>query len=329
VLFAQDELSGLFGRMAKYSGARGPQAERADLLQSYNGGACVVDRVGRGTVFIPHLSISVLGGIQPEPMRKLADGGEDDGLLQRFIVVMLREAIAGRDAPPGRAVSDYADLIRTLRDLKPPTILVPADGVLTFDNGALRIREALEAKHLKLTKLKSLNRKLTSHVGKYNGIFARLCVVWHCVEHAGDDTLPPVVTEDTARRVADFLHGFLLKHALAFYSGVLGLANDHDRLANVADYILAHKLERITSRVVQRGDRTMRNLKRYETEAIFEQLEALGWVMKIPGLRLSDPPRWVVNPVVHQKFAERAEAEKKRRGEEREMITDLLKGDKT
>ena len=138
--------------------------------------------------------------------------------------------------------------------------------------------------------------------------------------------MPPVVTEDMARRVASFLHGFLLKHALSFYISVLGLANDHDRLANVADYILAHRLERITNREVQRGDRSMRGLKRYETEAIFDQLEALGWVMRIPGLRLSDPPHWVVNPSVHQKFAERAEAEKKRRGEEREMIADLLKG---
>ena len=101
---------------------------------------------------------------------------------------------------------------------------------------------------------KAINRKLASHIGKYNGIFARLCVVWHCVEHADGDSLPAVVTEDTARRVAGFLHGFLLPHALAFYAGVLGLANDHDRLADVAGYILAHKLERITNRDVQRGD---------------------------------------------------------------------------
>ena len=152
--------------------------------------------------------------------------------------------------------------------------------------------------------LEGLNRKLTSHFGKYNGIFARLCLVWHCVEHAagGVGELPAVVTEDTARRVADFLHGFLKPHAVAFYMGVLGLSNDHDRLANVADYILAHKLERITNRDVPRGDRSMRGLKRHETEAIFEQLEALGWIIRTPGPRPSDPPHWMVNPVVHQKI---------------------------
>jgi hypothetical protein len=47
--------------------------------------------------------------------------------------------------------------------------------------------------------------------------------------------LPEIVTEASARRVADFLHGFLRPHAVAFYVGVLGLSSDHDRLANVAD----------------------------------------------------------------------------------------------
>ena len=191
----------------------------------------------------------------------------------------------------------------------------------------MKIREALEKRHLELIKLKSLNRKLTSHIGKYNGIFARLCVIWHCVEHANDAELPPVVSEHTARRVAAFLHDFLLQHALAFYIGVLGLTNDHDRLANVADYMLAHKLTRITNRDVQHGDRDMRDLKWPQTEAIFQQLEALGWVTQVPAPRRNTPPHWVVNPVVHQKFAERAAAERKRREEEYKTISELLKGD--
>ena len=70
----------------------------------------------------------------------------------------------------------------------------------------------------------------------------------------------------------------------------------------------------------------MRSLKRRETEAIFEQLDAFGWVTRIPGPRPSDPPHWVVNPVVHQKFAERAEAEKKRREQERETLAVMFGG---
>jgi hypothetical protein len=327
VLLDQDELSGWFGSMDKYSGPRGAQKDRAFWLQAYNGGSYTVSRVTRGSVHISNLSVSILGGIQPEPIRRLADGGEDDGLLQRFIPVMLRPAVAGRDEAPSQAVLDYNDLISNLRELKPPMTgnIFPAVSNLKFDDGALAVREELEKKHLDLMQLEGINRKLAAHFGKYNGIFARLCVVWHCVENTAGD-LPAIITEATARRVADFLHGYLLKHALSFYAGVLGLSNDHDRLANVASYILAHKPLRLTNRDIQRGDRSMRNLTRRETETIFEQLEALGWVTKTPGTRHSDPPHWVVNPIVHQKFAERAEAEKKRRTREREMIEDLLKG---
>jgi hypothetical protein len=319
VLLQDDELSGWFDAMYKYSGPRGAQKDRSFWLQAYDGGSKTVDRVTRGTVHISNLSVSIIGGSQPGPIRKLADSGEDDGLLQRFIPIMLRPAVGGRDEPPGQAVFDYACLIRDLRKLEPP-----AGGRLVFDDGALKIREELDKKHLGLMQLEGLNRKLTSHFGKYNGIFARLCVVFHCVEHAGG-ALPAVITEATARRVAGFLHGFLLKHAVAFYVGVLGLSNDHDRLANVADYILAHKLERLTNRDIARGDRSMRGLVRRDTEAIFEQLEALGWVTRTPGPRRTDPPHWIVNPVVHQRFAERAKDAARRRKQDGEMIAELLK----
>ena len=108
------------------------------------------------------------------------------------------------------------------------------------------------------------------------------------------------------------------------YGGVLKLADDHDRLAAIAGYILAHQKQRITNRDVQRGDRSMRKLTRRETEAIFEQLDALGWLTRTPGLRPSDPPHWDVNPAVHQKFAERGKAEAERRGRERAIIGEML-----
>jgi hypothetical protein len=121
------------------------------------------------------------------------------------------------------------------------------------------------------------------------------------------------VTGDTAERVAKFMRQFLLPHATAFYSGVLKLADDHDRLAAIAGYILARQSTRITNRDIQRGDRTMRKLTRHDTDSAFEQLEALGWVMRTAAPRLTDPPHWIVNPAVHQRFAARAKQERERR----------------
>jgi hypothetical protein len=76
----------------------------------------------------------------------------------------------------------------------------------------------------------------------------------------------------------------------------------------------------VTNRDIQRGDRTMRNLKRYDVENVFHQLDALGWVDRIPGQRPTDLPRWKVNPEVHRLFQERAAQEAERRKREREAI---------
>lgn len=338
VLLDDDELSGWFDSMYKYTGTRGAQTDRAFWMKAYNGGSHTVDRITRGQTHIPHLSVCILGGVQPGPISKLSNVGDDDGLMQRFIPIIACPAVLGRDEAPGDAVDAYAQLIGDLRQLEPPPnagYVFPPTVPLTFDINALKIREQLERKHLEFMKIQGINRKLTSHVGKYNGIFAWLCVIFHCVEHCArtdkydekiKGELSAIITGDTAQRAADFLHGFLKPHAIAFYVNVLGLANDHDRLANVADYILAHRLDYITNRDVQRGDRSMRGLKRHETEAIFEQLEALGWVGRLPGYRPSDPPRWAVNPAVHQKFAARAAESAKRREQDREMIAEQLKG---
>jgi len=174
-------------------------------------------------VFIENLSASLIGGIQPEPIRKVADDSADDGLLQRLLPVILKPAVEGRDEQASEVVFDYAALIRRLYQLDRPLFGGVADGtVLRFDEKAQAYRQELERKHLDLQSCESINRKLASHIGKYDGIFARLCIVWHCVE-AAPGALPRVISEETARRAGAFLHGFLLPHAIAFYAGVLGL----------------------------------------------------------------------------------------------------------
>jgi hypothetical protein len=326
VLCYQDELSGWFGSMEKYSSGRGAAKDRAFWLEAYNGASYAVNRVMRGALLIDHLSISILGGIQPEPIRQIADESADDGLLQRFLPIILKPAIGGCDDEAPSVVTEYAELIGRLHHLESPMTegLLRISKPLRFDDDAQAYWQELERKHLELCQsFESVNRKLAAHIGKYNGIFARLCVIWHCAE-SEPGKLSATISAETARRAGGFLHGFLLPHALAFHVGVLGLSNDHDRLTAVAGYILAHKLDKITNRDVQRGDRTMRGLERRDIESVFDQLEALAWVDRIPGPRPSSPPQYVVNPAVHTKFADRGAAEAKRRARDRKMIAEML-----
>ena len=101
-------------------------------------------------------------------------------------------------------------------------------------------------------------------------------------------------------------------------------SNTHDRLTAVAGYILAHRLDRITNRDIQHGNRTMRGLDRRDIESVFDQLEALGWIDRIPGPKPTAPPHCIVNPAVHVKFAARAAAEAERRARDRKLIAEIL-----
>ena len=64
--------------------------------------------------------------------------------------------------------------------------------------------------------------------------------------------------------------------------------------------------------------------ERRDIEAAFQQLEALGWLTMIAGPRHTDPPHWVVNPQVHEAYAERARSEAERRRKVREVLTSML-----
>jgi putative DNA primase/helicase len=86
VLSYRDEAYGLLTGLDK----QGQETARTFYLQGYDGNqGYTFDRILRGTVHIPRVCISVLGGIQPgrvqEYVRGAVSGGSaDDGLLQRF-----------------------------------------------------------------------------------------------------------------------------------------------------------------------------------------------------------------------------------------------------
>ncbi len=334
ILCYQDELSGFFGAMDKYNGGKGSSADRAFWLRAYNGGEYALNRVGRGVVLIPNLSVCLLGGIQPDPIRKLAADSQDDGLLQRLFPIVLKHATLGKDEPKPNVARAYADIVDALHQLERPGLCGLDD--LTFDNGAQAIRYELEAKHLELESTEVVSPKLASHIGKYDGLFARLCIIWHCVEHVtvaiggaelGQEVeFSSIVTVDTAQRVADFLHGFILPHAMAFFRGVLGLSDDHDRLAAIAGHILTRKLQTVTHRDVQRGNRAMRAIRDVDIRPLLEQLAALGWLVRVDPPRPSSQAHWQVNPAVHTKFADRAKTEAARRDQARKTIAAVFGG---
>ena len=323
VLCCRDELSAWFGSMEKYSGAKGQAADRGVYLQAYDGGPYGINRISRGAIFVDNLSVNLLGGIQPDAIRRVTKDAPDDGLVQRLTPIVLGPSAVGKDEPAPDVASEYDALVRRLIGL---TFSPFNPEPLTFDDGAQEVRRRLEVRHHELGCTETISRKLASHLGKYDGMFARLCVVFHCIENAKAGGLPAVITTDTAERVAAFLHDFLLPHAIAFYTSVLGLTDHDDLVVDVAGYILAHKTTVLTHRNFKRGSTAMKPLNWEQIRRLMETLEALGWGESASNGKPNASPKLLVNQRVHAVFAEKASAEKARRAEISKTIAGVVEG---
>lgn len=331
VLSEQDELSGWFGTMDKYAPGKGSQADRAFWLKAFNGGTYNLNRIGRGASQIPNLSISLLGGIQPEPIRKLAADTVDDGLVQRLLPVILRPSAVGQDVPADNVVPAYDALVRQLHAMRPMirSGFAQDDRIMPiqFGVGAKEVRERLEHEHLQLVEaLESVSPKLASHFGKYDGLFARLCLIWHCIQHPEEGRLPLEIARETADRVASFMADFIRPSAIAFYAGLLGMSAGHEDLIALASLIVAKGLDEVKARDAQRSTQSFRAITADQFRVLCEKLEAFGWLEKTEPGPKSTTPRWIVNPRVHDAFADRAQREQDRRQAAKEALRDALGG---
>ena len=94
LLVTRDELSGFLKMMDK----AGKEGDRAFYLEGWNGtNSFSVDRIMRGSTFIPRLTLGVLGNIQPSMIKQYVyeavNGHKADGFLQRFQLTVFAEAI--------------------------------------------------------------------------------------------------------------------------------------------------------------------------------------------------------------------------------------------
>jgi len=319
MLSYQDELSGWLASMDAYKNGAGGK-DKAAWLEAYNGGPKAIDRIARGSTFVENWSACVLGGIQPSVVQAYAQSTNHDGMLQRFILVKAGEARLGADRRPDLAARERYNFIM---DQMAGT-QAAGDTVVTLSEDAHKIREALDEKLHRLT-VNHPNKFLAAALGKWNGLFARLLLTFHCIESAAAQGYPVSneVSVETARRVSDLMWFTLLPHAVAFYQGLDPI---EDTARELAALILAHEWARFTvKRDLNRHWKASRKLKPWELEGTLDRLEAFGWIFPEP-LNFNEkgkPAAYRVNPGVHTRFNEQAERERERRKEVTAMMADL------
>ena len=125
----RDELSGWIGAMDKYGGGgRGAAQDRGIWLQAHDGGPYVQTRAG-GNRAVKNLSANIFGAIQPDRLKEMGNL-DSDGLLQRFIQVLMRQAQPDKDEPKD------PEIFRAFDALMEGIDAIPHTAVFTLDDEA-------------------------------------------------------------------------------------------------------------------------------------------------------------------------------------------------
>lgn len=228
LLVLRDELAGWLRTLER----PGREGEREFYLEAWNGtGGFTFDRIGRGTVHIDALTVSMLGGIQPGKLDKylseaIAGGGGADGLLQRFQLVVYPDHVGAYrhvDRYPDSTARQKANTIfEALDALDPAQLGLDAqEGEIPALHFADDAQELFDAWRTELeTRLRStdLDHKpaYASHIAKYRSLMPSLALIFHLVGVA-DGTASGPVSLGAAQLAAAWCE-YLEAHALKLYA---------------------------------------------------------------------------------------------------------------
>lgn len=226
LLINRDELIGWFRSLDK----DGREGDRAFYLEGWNGNrGFTYDRIGRGTLDISALCVSIFGAITPGPLSSYVyqanrGGNGDDGLLQRFQVFVWPDAPADwknidrfpdtaeknrvweifkalSGDIPGAAKEDGADI---------PALRFSPGGQDVFDTWRNDLEIRLRSDH-------GLHPAMESHLTKYRKLMPSLALIFHLVTVADGTATGPV--SETAALMAAAWCDYLESHAGRIYGG--------------------------------------------------------------------------------------------------------------
>ena len=308
VLVFQDELAGLLVRLDTV----GQEPARAFYLESWNGlQPYVFDRIERGTIRIPRLCFSLLGGLQPSKLREYlrgaVNGGKtDDGLAQRLQLLVypdISKDWTRVDRIPDIVAIQAADKVfDQLDSLDPATLganfsmLGDRIPTLSFNDAAQAMLNDWWTKLERSLRTEGRHPALESHLSKFRKLIPALALLDHLIEGTGG----PITEGSLARAI---LWGkFLFQHAKRAYAAVT--ASSKDAAKTLADKLLQGALtDGFTARDVYRKSWSMLTDPKEAAEAL-EILIDSGWLRAQNDKAYSadgrPTVRYLINPSLKQ-----------------------------
>jgi hypothetical protein len=250
LLFSRDELAGWLESFNRYSGG----GDRPFWIEAYGGRPYVVDRQKIDEPLrVPILSISVVGGIQPDKLVKLLMQGDDDGLASRILMVW-PDAI-----PPRRPTLEPANhtALTAIQRLYNMRMGIDEEGkpkpiIVRLDEAAANMLDGWRQKNAEHQTWAS--GLYLSHLGKMPGMVLRLSLILEFMEWAylpEGTPEPETVSAKSFASAAGLVEEYFLPMAERAY-GDAALPKVERHAAVIAQRILKLRPQKINTREIQR-----------------------------------------------------------------------------
>ncbi|MDD5267163.1 MAG: DUF3987 domain-containing protein [Methylococcales bacterium] len=306
ILVFRDELTGLLVKWDREDGAD----ERAYFLEGWNGDGSYTDvKIGRGITDAKSICISLLGGIQPDKLKRYlyqASQGNNDGLIQRLQLAVWPDEPEGWqliDTKPNKAEKQRAfDIVKVLAELdftQYGAIQSEYDErpYFRFDNAGQEVfnQWLTELQTIKIKREE--NPLMVEHFGKFRSLMPSLALIFHCIDIADGQTRGNVSSK--AARLAVEWCKYLESHARRIYA--MAESPEHEAAVRLAEKIKAGGLPSpFTTRDIER--KGWHGLKdKQEAEAACNILIQENWLrmQRKPKPITGRPPlpEYFINPV--------------------------------
>jgi hypothetical protein len=211
ILLFRDELQGWLKSMNK----KGQENARAFYLETWNASANFTsDRIGRGVIHIPHMCLSVFGGIQPGPIssyvsRMRSGDDNDDGFLQRFQVMVWPNSIPWtpyKNNLDEELERDIKGIYRWLDKLAFEDDANPT--ILEFSDGAQNLFDQWQAAIQPRIRSDEMPEYMASHLSKYPKLLPSIALSIELVQGAIYQSHPQSVSVESflmAKRWCEYL----------------------------------------------------------------------------------------------------------------------------
>ncbi len=320
VLLRKDELAGWIEGFDGYTGNKGN--ERQVWLELYNGGERPINRIGRGNMVIENWSASIIGGIQPDALMRLAGrlNMAEDGLIQRFLPYW---ALDKRDESDRAENYDYVR--RWESCLSRLYAMRCSLDHIVMSEGAQRVRQEANDWIKKINRAVEQPPAMPEFLAKWGSMLPRLALVYHCIESADAvrEAVDGELSEETMRRAWRFLHEGIYHHAREMYLLVSGTSGSNAPLKSVCAAILANDMQGFDRTELSQKCSTYRTAIRAKKEEIIFSLIEGGWIRGLgnPDKVTKQVGRFAVNPLVFDgRFERRRAYEKTLRAERLERM---------